>query len=246
MLWRRKHCKLLTHSDRWTEWQEQIEERFQELNVNMPASLTTPPRLYLASDNEDLFRIRDEIARILANPFTDTTGDEEAGFTDRVGNDVVVVILETLWRGFIAARTNDTAIVVHELAHVEEQRKFGAFPAENRIRSCRLIWAEFFAEQMAARLYGPGRGGFLANSLIGAITRGEIDQGTFKIGRLLGFCHGFRYVNLEDYWQLYPGVSPACQDAAGRLWPLLKDAFQANQLPDLERIYEALDPLLNQ
>ncbi len=57
------------------------------------------------TSDRDLFRVREEIGRINADPFTDAaTGDDEAGLTGRIGTDVVTVIRESVWRQ-VNART---------------------------------------------------------------------------------------------------------------------------------------------
>lgn len=243
-LWKRKGYKLHGYPDRWAEWQREVASRLQTLAINLPNAMSQPPRLYLPND-QDLLPVRDAIAHILSIPFTESAArGQEDGFTERIGDDVITAIRESTWQGFVNVRMNETASVVHELGHVEEQRRFGPFPKDNRLRNCRLIWAEFFAEQTAARFYDHGRGRRLASGLGNAMAGDEIERVTSDIGRILGFCHGFNQ-RLQDYWGLHAGIKPECQRTGDQLLPILRDALHANQLPDLEQIYKALDPLLS-
>jgi hypothetical protein len=176
----------------------------------------------------------------------DNPTETELALTIDLGFCQVAAIKKSTWEAFQTNQGFAVGTIAHELAHVEERLRFGPYPSESDYRAqftafCnyRAIWAEFFAEALAAPHYDQNHLRNQQATFLNFLThRSELEIAN-HIGRMLGYAWGTG-MNLDCLWPIIASGSRKYARLAQLLWPLFTSSIQNNEIPELSKIEESL------
>jgi hypothetical protein len=240
-----KITQLLHYPDVWPTHTTLIAQVLQSRVTHLSRVLADPPGLFLPPDNE-FTNACNEVRRLIGEPIITTLDAARIeGFAERVYSGMIVVVKESAWQSFSNKTPWAVGTIAHELAHVEEQYRFGPHPGnsgagkEALLANLRKVWSEFFAEQIASPLYDQRQLGRYLLGLTELIHQRDIFEIPNHLGRIAGHASG-RGKTAKEIAQILAPHGREYSRAGEELTDLLTAAMQNGQLPDFDRLHEVL------